>query len=124
MNEIQPLVFDKGRFVPQEKSDNFQILATLVHKNRDNRIFSSNYNIEKFSVDSKLLIANKIEEIKSFVLNGMECFYPAESFKFALIDNFPVSNFGFEKTNSILDSFWLKLSINIQMIDLASETML
>ena len=41
MNEMQPLVFEKVRFVIQEKSitDNFHILVLLLHKKLDTKTF-------------------------------------------------------------------------------------
>ena len=39
MNGMQPLVFEKGRFVFEEKSNNLQILATSVHKICDAGLF-------------------------------------------------------------------------------------
>ena len=53
MKEMQPLVFEKGRFLFQEKSDNFQLLANSVHDVCEPRKYSKNIILQQSSADKK-----------------------------------------------------------------------
>ena len=86
-----------------EKSDQIHFLAILVWKKCDPMKFSRNVVIE-FSADINLLIETMIAEIKKFVLKRIESVNPDVSYKYALLDELPVSSLRSDESNTILDS--------------------
>ena len=72
MNEMQPLVFEKGRFVFQELLDNRLFFALSIHIVCDARKFSRATMIERCSGDGKLLIETMIEEIEKVLSRGID----------------------------------------------------
>ena len=67
LNEMQRLACERGRFVFQEKSGDFHILALSVHEVCDATMFSSNIIVGGCSLDRKLLIETMMEEIEEVV---------------------------------------------------------
>ena len=61
MNEMQPMVFEKGRYVLQQKSDLLYILVIWIQKVSDARIIPEKSIIERCSQDRKLLVETIIE---------------------------------------------------------------
>ena len=64
MNELQASIFEKGRFVIQEKSDHFRFLAISVHIICDAKVFSRNIIVERCSADTYSLIEIMRAEIE------------------------------------------------------------
>ena len=64
MNELQPLAFEKDKFVIQEKSDHIRI---LVHKICDAMVLSRNIIIKRCCTNKNLLTETVMEEIEMFV---------------------------------------------------------
>ena len=67
MNEMQPPVFENGRFLFQDKSDHLHILVILVYKVNNARIFARSFVLDRRSADKNLLIENMMEQIKKVV---------------------------------------------------------
>ena len=104
LNELQLLVFKKGRFGFQGETDKFLFLAKSVHRHCVAGTVSKNIVIERCSSDEKLLIETMMEEIENVVLEGIDFAYQEESYKHAKIDNFCKLIFCSEEQSAILDS--------------------
>ena len=65
LNEMQPLVFERGRFVFQEKPEPFHILALSVQKVCDERRVSWKFILERYSQAKGSMIDTLIEDIES-----------------------------------------------------------
>ena len=72
---MQPLVFEKIRFVFQEKSGHSHILALSAYNIFDSNIFSGNIGLELYSVDRKLLIETMMEEMEKVILRRVKSVY-------------------------------------------------
>ena len=75
-----------------------------VHKVCNPKTFSKNIIIEQFVVDRKMLIEMIEEKSKLVVSKEIESVDQDESYKYALLDNFPASSFCFEEPKTALNS--------------------
>ena len=73
LKEMQHLVLDRGRFVFQEKSDHFHILAPSVHKIGDARKNLMKITVERGAAE-KMLIENMLWEFNTVLLKKSSLF--------------------------------------------------
>ena len=72
MNEKQGLVIEKSRFVYEEKSDHYQLLALSLHKVCNVMTFYKKVTSEQYSADRKMLIETMIAQIVKVCLSRFE----------------------------------------------------
>ena len=73
---MQLVVYQNGRFVFQEKSNNFLILAIQVPEDSDSRIFFIKKSNQLVFTDTKLFISTLMEEVEEVDLERVESQYP------------------------------------------------
>ena len=85
MKKMQLLVFEIIKFVFQEKSDVFGILAISVHKFFNQRTFAKIKNIGQHFAERKMFIATMTKTVKKTLLDVIETIYRDKSYKDAAI---------------------------------------
>ena len=108
MNETHIQVFEKSRFVFQEKSDHFQYLALSDHEVCKAITYSRNIAVEQSSTDRKLLVEAMMEGIEKprRLFRKASSLFIKTYLSSVFFDSFPVSSFHSKESNTKID-FWV-----------------